>query len=145
MTALGGERPATRVDDEDDNDDEEEDEDDDEDDHVPVQALPPPSPPRVSGEVFGQIYNGGVIRDDTDNMVHHVVYQYFQAADHGEAFELSPELTEEEQLAIAVLISQEEERRAFPELANALALSVAPPKQPPRTPPARPRREARAE
>jgi hypothetical protein len=72
---------------------------------------------------------------------------------------MPPELTEEEELAVAVLISQEEERRvelrAFSELANALVLSVAPPPpppppgpppmQPPRTLPARPRREARAE
>jgi hypothetical protein len=131
----------------DDNNDDEDDDNDDEDDHVPVQA-PPPSPPRVSGEVFGQIYNGQVIRDD---MVNHVVYHYFQAADRGEACELPPELTEE-QLAVAVLISQEEERRAFPELADALALSMAPPPppgpppmQPLRTPPVRPHREARAE
>jgi hypothetical protein len=65
------------------------------------------------------------------------------------------ELTEEEELAVAVLISKEEERRAelraFPELADALVLSVAPPPppgplpmQPPHTPPAKPRREARA-
>jgi hypothetical protein len=43
---------------------------------------------------------------------------------------MPPELTEEEELAVAVLISQEEERRAllraFPELADALVLSVAP-------------------
>jgi hypothetical protein len=134
--------------DDDDKDDDDEDEDDgDDDDDVPAQMPPPPSPPRV-----GQIYNGRVIRDDTDDMVHHVVYQYFQAADRGEAFEIPPELTEEEELAVAVLISQELERRAFPELADALALSVAPPPppgpapmQPPRTQPARPCREARAE
>jgi hypothetical protein len=103
--------------------------------HVPAQMPPPPSPPRVSGEVSGQIYNGRVIRDDTDDMVHHVVYQYFHADGRGEAFEIPPELTEEEELAIAVLVSQEEERRAFAELADALALSVAPPPPPgpPRT------------
>jgi hypothetical protein len=38
-------------------------------------------------------------------MVNHVVYHYFQAADHGEAFEIPPELTEEEELVVAVLIS----------------------------------------
>jgi hypothetical protein len=65
---------------------------------------------------------------------------------------MPPELTEEEELAVTVLISQEEETRAelraFPELVDALVLSVAPPRppmQPQRTPPARPRREARAE
>jgi hypothetical protein len=77
-------------------DDDEDDKDDDEDDRVPVQAPPPPSPPRVSDEVSGQIYNGRVIRDDTDDMVNHVVYHYLQAVDHGEAIELPPKLTEEE-------------------------------------------------
>jgi hypothetical protein len=97
-----------------------------------------------------------VIRDDTDDMIHHVVYHYFQAADRDEAYQMPPELTEEEQLAVAVLISEEEERRAemraFPELADALVLSVAPSPspgpplmQPHCTPPAMPRREARAE
>jgi hypothetical protein len=107
----------------------------------------------VSGEVSGQIYNGRVIRDDTYDMVNHVVYQYFQAADRGEIYVMPPELTEEEELAVDVLISQEEERRAFP---GYEALSVAPPPppgpppgpppmQPPRVPPARPRHEARME
>jgi hypothetical protein len=36
-----------------------------------------PLPPRVSGEVYSQIYNGWVIRNDTDDMIHHVVYHYF--------------------------------------------------------------------
>jgi hypothetical protein len=58
----------------DDGDDEDEDEDDfhEHDGHgcadVQVQAPSPP-PPRVSGEVSGQIYNGQVIRDDTDDIV----------------------------------------------------------------------------
>jgi hypothetical protein len=56
----------------------------------------------------------GVIRDDTDDMVNHVVYQYFMAADRGEAYEIPPELTEEEELAVVVQINQEEERRLFP-------------------------------
>jgi hypothetical protein len=78
-----------------------------------------------------------VIRDDTDDMINHVVYHYFQAADRGKVYQMPPELTEEEELAVAVLISQEEERRAelraFPELVDALVLSVAPP--PPHGPP----------
>jgi hypothetical protein len=37
---------------------------------------------------------------------------------------MPPELTEEEELAVAVLISEEEDRRAFPELADALVLSA---------------------
>jgi hypothetical protein len=82
-----------------------------------------------------------VIHDDTEDMVHNVIYQYFQAADCGEAFELPPELIEE-QLTVAVLITLEEERRMFPELVDALAISVVPP-PPPRTPLARPCQEAR--
>jgi hypothetical protein len=101
---------------------------------MPAPPSPPPPPPHVSGEVSGQIYNGRVIRDDTDDMINHVVCNYFKAADNGESYDLSPELTEEEELAIAILISQEEERSAFPELADALALSVAPP-PPPGPPP----------
>jgi hypothetical protein len=121
------------------------DEDEDYEDEDDAKTPLPPSRPCVSGEVSGQIYNGRVIRDDTDDMVHHVVYHYFQAADRGEAYQMPPELTEEEELAIAVLISEEEDRRAFPELADALVLSVAPPPppgpspmQPPRTPPVMP-------
>jgi hypothetical protein len=60
-------------------------------------------------------------------MINHVVYHYFQAADRGETYVMPPELPEEEQLAVAVLISQEEERRAFPRFKDALALSVMPP------------------
>jgi hypothetical protein len=77
-------------DDQESNDDEAEDEDyEDEDD----AKMPPP--PRVSGEVFGQIYNGRVIRDDIDDMV--------------EAYQMLPDLTEEEHV-VDVLISEEEER-----------------------------------
>jgi hypothetical protein len=139
--------------DDDDKDADDDDKDDEAKDEDYEDETPPP--PRVSGEVFGQIYNGRVIRDDTDDMIHHVVYHYFQAANRGEAYQMPPELTEEE-LAVTVLISEEEERRAemraFPELADALVLLVAPPPppgpppmQPPRTPSAMPRREARAE
>jgi hypothetical protein len=143
--------PVVSSDDKDSNKDED---DDDEDEEAEDDAKTPP-PPLVSGEVSGQIYNGRVIRDDTDDMINHVVYHYFQAADRGEIYQMPSELTEEEELAVAVLISQEEERRAemraFPELANAQVLSAAPPPpprpppmQPPCTPLARPRREARA-
>jgi hypothetical protein len=69
------------------------DEDDNEDFHehdaqgcVYVQDPPPSSPPcpRVSSEVSGKIYNGRVIRDDTDDMINHAVYNYFKAADNGD-------------------------------------------------------------
>jgi hypothetical protein len=108
-------------------------EDDDEGEGgVGVQAQ---QPPHVTGEVFGPIYNGRVVRDDSDDMVNHVVSHYFQAADLGLRFVMPPELTEEEELAVAVLISVEEEKRAFPGIEDALALSVAPP--PPPGPPPR--------
>jgi hypothetical protein len=78
-----------------------------------------------------------------------IVYHYFQAANLGQRLVMPPELTKEEELAVAVLISKEEEKRAFPGLNDALVLSVAPPPppgppQPPRTP-LRPRRDARDE
>jgi hypothetical protein len=68
-----------------------------------------------------------VVRDDVDDMVNNVVYHYFEAADRGEAYDIPPKLTEEEQLAVAVLINQKEKRRAFLGYKDALALSVAPP------------------
>jgi hypothetical protein len=95
-------------DDEDDDDDMDEDDMDEDDD----DDTKTPPPPRVSGEVSGQIYNGRVVRYDIDDMINHVVYYYFQAQDCGEVYEMPPELTEEEELAVAVLISKEEERRA---------------------------------
>jgi hypothetical protein len=52
-----------------------------------------------------------VVRDEKDDMINHVVYHYFQVADLGQPFVMPPELTEEEELAATVLISQEEERR----------------------------------
>jgi hypothetical protein len=65
-----------------------------------------------------------VICDDTNDTINHVIYHYFQAVDRGKVYQMPPELTEEEELPVAVLIIQEEERRAelreFPELANAL-------------------------
>jgi hypothetical protein len=88
-----------------DNNKEEDMDDDEEDDFhehdgqgcVGVQDQPPP--PRVSGEFFYQIYNGRVVRDNVDDMINHVVYHYFQAADHGETYVMPPELMEEEELA----------------------------------------------
>jgi hypothetical protein len=89
----------------------------------------------TSGEVPDQIYNGRVVRGDTNNMINHVVYHYFQAADRGDTYVMPPELTEEDQLVVAVLISQVEERRAFPGFEDALALSVSPPPPPGPPPP----------
>jgi hypothetical protein len=85
-------------------------------------------------------------------MINHVIYNYFKAIDNGEPYDLPLELTEEEELTVSVLISQEEERRVFLGYEDALALSMAPPPspgpppmQPPHTLPARPHHEARAE
>jgi hypothetical protein len=97
----------------------EDDDDDKEDDFhkhndqecVGVQEQPPPPP--VSGEVSGQIYNGWVVHDDVDDMVNNVGYHYFEDTDCGMAYDIPPELTEEEQLAVAVLIRQEKERMVF--------------------------------
>jgi hypothetical protein len=90
--------------------------------------------------------------EDMINHVVHVVNHNFQAAERGEAYDILPELTEEEQLAVAILISQEEERSVFLGFEDALALTVVPPPppgpppmQPPCTPPVRQRREARGE
>jgi hypothetical protein len=63
------------------------------------------------------------------------VYNVLLANERGEHYELPPELTEDEQLQVAILVSMEEEKRAFPRLEDALALSVAPP--PPPGPPLR--------
>jgi hypothetical protein len=122
----------------DNNKEEDEDDDDDEEDDfhehdgqgcVGVQDHPPP--PRVSGEFFYHIYNGRVVRDNVDDMIKD---HYFQAADRGETYVMPPELMEEEELAVAVLIGQEEEMRAFPSYEDALALLVAPPGPPPMQP-----------
>jgi hypothetical protein len=91
-----------------------------------------------------------MVRDDTDDMINHVVYHYFEAAQLGQPVVIPPELAEEEDLAMAVLISKEE-KRAFLGFEDALALSVAlpprprpPPLQPPWTPP-RPRHDVKIE
>jgi hypothetical protein len=45
-----------------------------------------------------------VVRDDTDDMIGHVAYHYLCAALLGHHFDVPPELTEEEQLAVAVIV-----------------------------------------
>jgi hypothetical protein len=120
--------PVVSSDDEDDEDEDNDNDDDEAEDDA--KTLPPP---RVSGEVSGQIYNGQVIRDDTNNMINHVVYHYFHAADRSEVYQMPPELTEEEELADALILLVELPPPPGPPLM-----------QPSRTPSARPRREARA-
>jgi hypothetical protein len=133
---------ASSVDD--DEDGEKEEEEDDDEEGVDVEAeQPPPPPPRVTGEVSGQIYNGKMVCDD---MINHVAYHILHASERGEHFEVPPKLTEEEQLEVAVIVSTEEEKRAFAGYYDTLALSVElpPPPWPLRMPP-RPRRNARNE
>jgi hypothetical protein len=76
-----------------------------------------------------------VVRDNTDDFVANVAYNVLLAKESGEHYVLPPELTEDEQLQVAVIISAEEEKRALPGLEDALALSVAPPPPPQRQPP----------
>jgi hypothetical protein len=70
-----------------------------------------------------------VVCDDTDdfigNIVPHAIHAIL-ANERGEHYELPPELTEDEQLQVAVIVSAEEEKRAFSGLEDALVLSVAP-------------------
>jgi hypothetical protein len=131
-------------------DNDEDDNEDDKEEGVGVKhEKPPPPPAQVTGEVSDQIYNSKVVHDDTDDMIDHVAYHILRVAERGDHFELPPELTEEEELKVAIIATAEEEKRAFPGYYDALALSMAPPPgssppQPPRTPP-RPRRDARNE
>jgi hypothetical protein len=63
------------------------------------------------------------------------VYNVLLANERGEHYELPPELTEDEQLQVAILVSAAEEKCAFLGLEDALTLSIAPP--PPPGPPPR--------
>jgi hypothetical protein len=118
----------------------EEDEDEDEDLHFSIfnnDCQPPhpqpPSPPALAGgcDVSGHVNDGIVIRDDTEDFVDNVAYNVLLARDNGEHYVLPPELTEDEELQVAVLVSEKEEKWAFPGLEDALFLSVAPPLPPP--------------
>jgi hypothetical protein len=62
------------------------------------------------------------------------VYNVLLAYERSEHYELPPELTEDEQLQVAILVSMEEEKRAFSGLEDALTLFVAPPPPPGRPP-----------
>jgi hypothetical protein len=101
---------------------------DDADDDDNGRQPPPPPPSCDDG-------TGKEVRDDTNDFVGNVVYNVLLANERGEHYELPPELTEDEQLQVAILVSAEEEKRAFLGLEDALALSVAPP--PPPGPPPR--------
>jgi hypothetical protein len=117
--------------------DEDNDEDSEEEGTDVEDKQPPPPLAQVTSEVSGQIYNGNVVRDDTDDMIDHITYHILRAAERGEHFEHPPELTEEEELKVAIIVSAEEEKRAFPGYYDALALSMAPPPPPGLMPPCR--------
>jgi hypothetical protein len=122
---------------EEDGDDEGTDEDDNlnfsvfDDGCQPPQSQPP-SPPAPAGscDVSGRVHDGRVVRDDTEDFVGNIAYNVLLAKENGEHYVLPPELTEDEELQVAILVSEEEEKRAFPGIEDALALSVAPPPPP---------------
>jgi hypothetical protein len=76
------------------------------------------------------LFKGRVVRDDTKDFVGNVAYNVPLTRKNGEHYVLSPKLTEDEELQVAVLVSAEEEKRAFSRLEDALFLSVAPPPPP---------------
>jgi hypothetical protein len=81
-----------------------------------------------------------VVCDDTDDFIDNVVHHVLLPNERGEHYELPPELTKDEQLQVAIIVSVEEEKHAFSGLEDALALSVAlspPPGPPPHTTPRR--------
>jgi hypothetical protein len=81
-----------------------------------------------------------VVRNDTEDFIGNVAYNILLARENGEHYVLPPELTEDEELQVAVLVSAEEEKRVFPGLEDALAISVEPPPPPRRQPPPSPPR-----
>jgi hypothetical protein len=135
---------------EEEDDDEGTDEDEGEDDNLefsifddgcqPPHPQPPSLPVPAGGcDVSGHVNDDIVIRDDTEDFIGNVAYNVLLARGNGKHYVLPPELTEDEELQVAVLVSAEEEKRAFPGLEDALFLSVAPPPPPRRPPPSSPR------
>jgi hypothetical protein len=52
------------------------------------------------------------------------MYHALQAAVRGEHFEMSPELTEEEALQVTVILSKVEKKCQYPDIEDAMALSM---------------------
>jgi hypothetical protein len=75
-----------------------------------------------------------------EDFVANATYNVLLARENGEHYVMPPELTEDEELSMAVLVSTEEEKRAFPRLEDALAFSVVPSHPPQRQPPPSPPR-----
>jgi hypothetical protein len=114
----------------------------------------PPSPPAPAEgcDVSCHVNDDTVVRDDTEDFFGNVAYNVLLARDNGEHNVQPLELTEDEELQVAVLICAEEEKRAFPGLEDAIFLSVVPPppppplrRQPPPSPPRAPPRPGHAE
>jgi hypothetical protein len=136
---------------EEDDDDEGTDEDEGEDDNLDFSVfddgyqpphLQPPSPPALVGgcDIFGHVNEGTIVRDDMEDFIGNVAHNVLLARDNGEHYVLPPELKNDEELQVAVLVSTEEEKQVFPGLEDALFLSVAPPPPPRRQPPPLPSR-----
>jgi hypothetical protein len=103
-------------------------------------------------DVSCHVNDDTVVCDNTEDFFGNVAYNVLLARDNGEHYVLPLELTEDEELQVAVLISAEEEKRAFPRLEDAIFLSVVPPppppplrRQPPPSPPRAPPRPGHAE
>jgi hypothetical protein len=77
-----------------------------------------------------------VVCDKVDDFIAHYVYHMLQAQALGQHYKVSSELTEEEALQVLFFLSEEEKRR-YPNIDDALALSMAQlhPPPPPGTPP----------
>jgi hypothetical protein len=125
--------------------------DEDEDDNLDFSVfedgcqpspLQPPSPPAPAGgcSVSSRVHEGHVVRDDTEDFFGNVAYNVLRARDNSEHYLLPPELTEDQELQVAVLVSAQEEKRAFLGLEDALFISVAPPPPPRRQAPPSPLR-----
>jgi hypothetical protein len=91
--------------------------------------LSPPAP-AGSCDVSGRVFEGRVVRDDTEDFVGNVTYNVLLARENGEHYVLPSEMTEDEELQVAVLVSAEEEKRASLGLQDTLAISMAPPPPP---------------
>jgi hypothetical protein len=75
--------------------------------------------PTCSCDVFGRVFKGRIVCDDMDEFVANVAYNVLLASENGEHYVLLPELTEYEQLQVAIIVSAEEEKQAFPGLEDA--------------------------
>jgi hypothetical protein len=89
------------------------------------RSLHPPGP-AGSCNVSGRVFEGRVVRNNIEDFVANVAYNVLLVSKNGKHYVLPPELTEDEQLQVAVIVSAEE-KWAFLGLEDALAISVASP------------------